>query len=65
MSDGDDEESLVAESRLVMDIVSPMIDRAGEAFLQALDAVTVDDLCREAVNREAFSATRDAADFTI
>jgi Rrf2 family iron-sulfur cluster assembly transcriptional regulator len=65
MSEGDEDEVMQAESRLVEQIVTPMIDRAGEAFLQALDAVTVDDLCREALERAAFSTTADASDFTI
>lgn len=65
MSEGDEGDAMQAESRLVEQIVTPMIDRAGEAFLQALDAVTVDDLCREALERAAFSTTVDATDFTI
>lgn len=65
MSDGSFEESMVAESRLVESIVTPMIDRAAEAFLAALDAVTVDDLCRQATEQNAFEGVKDAADFTI
>ena len=64
MSDGLDEE-FVAESKLVREIVTPMVDRAGETFLAALDAVTVDDLCREASDREAFQLAKDDVDFTI
>ena len=65
MSDGFDEEEVVAESQLVREVVTPMIDLAGETFLAALDAVTVDDLCRQASERQAFDMARDDADFTI
>ena len=64
MTDGLAEE-IVAESTLVRDVVAPMIDRVGETFLAALDAVTVDELCREASERAAFQLAKDDVDFTI
>ncbi len=43
----------------------PMVAKAGAAFLSELDAVTVDDLCRQAEARRRVRARTVAADFTI
>ncbi len=65
MNEGFDDEAPVAESRLVEAVVTPMIDHAGTAFLAALDAVTVDDLCRRANEMQAFEGQETGVDFTI
>lgn len=51
------------KSRLVDEVIGPTVQRAGEAFLKELDAVTVDDLCRRADG--LFKDTPATADFTI
>ena len=65
MNEGFEEEAVTAESRLVEAVVTPMIEDAGTAFLQALDAVTVDDLCRRASDLQAFQGLEAGVDFTI
>lgn len=53
------------QSRLVDEVVAPAIAAAGEAYLAALDAVTIDDLCNRAETGSVFGAIPAAADFTI
>jgi Rrf2 family transcriptional regulator, iron-sulfur cluster assembly transcription factor len=53
------------ESRLVDEVVAPLVARASEAFLADLDAVTVEDLCREAEEGRVFGGVASDADFTI
>lgn len=52
-------------SQLVTDVVKPMIRSASESFLEKLDEITVDDLCREAEKRTVFGDDRPNYDFTI
>ncbi|PZQ14216.1 MAG: Rrf2 family transcriptional regulator [Ancylobacter novellus] len=52
-------------SRLVLEVVTPMIRSASEAFLERLDEITVDDLCGEAERRAVFGDSRPVYDFTI
>jgi Rrf2 family protein len=61
-----DEEGLppLPQSRLVDTVVEPVVKRAASAFLQELDAVTIDDLCREAEAQDRIRSL-GAADFTI
>jgi Rrf2 family protein len=54
-----------ASSRLVKTVVLPAVDRAGEAFLERLDEITVDDLCRSAQDRHVFGESPPDYDFTI
>jgi len=53
------------ESKLVEFVVQPLVERAGEKFLADLDALTVDDLCRQAAEKSIFDETSARADFTI
>lgn len=52
-------------SALVDAVVEPMMQRAMEAWLARLDAVTVADLCREAEERAATGKLAADTDFTI
>lgn len=52
-------------SPLVSDVVTPMIRSASEAFLERLDEISVDELCREAERRHVFGEDRPIYDFTI
>ena len=54
-----------AKSALVDRIVGPIIEEAGLGFLAALDAITVDELCRNAAAHDAPAQTVAGADFTI
>lgn len=52
-------------SRLVGDVVTPMIRSASESFLERLGEISVDDLCQEAERRAVFGEARPTYDFTI
>jgi Rrf2 family protein len=54
----------VPESRLAEVVVGPLVQRGTEAFLNELDQVTVEDLCRKA-QAEAAVEAMPAVDFTI
>lgn len=53
------------DSVLVERVIGPLVDAAGQRFLAELDAVTVDDLCRDAAAKEAIDQSRQGSDFTI
>ena len=53
------------ESRLVDEVVGPAVRSAGEAFLSALDEVTIDDLCRQAEEGAVFGGLPASVDFAI
>lgn len=61
----DGERAAEGESNLVAQVVKPMIRSASEGFLEKLDEITVDDLCREAEKRTVFGDDRPTYDFTI
>ena len=65
MASGDADQPPGGESKIVRDVVSPMVEEASQAFLAALNALTVDDLCRRALEVEAASHKPDTGDFTI
>lgn len=52
-------------SRLVGEVVDPLIAGASLAFVQALDAVSIDDLCRRAEDGRVFGSVPPSADFSI
>jgi|SRR4051794_23299911 Rrf2 family iron-sulfur cluster assembly transcriptional regulator len=62
---GDDALPPGPESRLVDEVVGPVVKSAGDAFLRELDAVTIDDLCRRAEDKAVFGGTSITTDFTI
>lgn len=59
-----DEES-EPQSKLITTIVNPLLQKGTEHFLEALDAVTIDDLCRDAESHEVFATEKEAVDFMI
>ena len=63
-STGEDSMPPVPVSTLVSDVIGPTVERAGRSFLEKLDAVTVEDLCRQATEKKAAEIPA-AADFTI
>ena len=63
MEGGEDEPEV--ESRLVSDVIAPLVSEASGAFLAALDAITVDDLCRRADQNSVFGKPSAATDFAI
>jgi len=61
---GEDGLPPLPESRLVETVIEPVVRQAADAFLAELDAVTVDELCRQADAKVAVD-TAELADFTI
>ena len=53
-----------ARPRLVQEVVMPLVATAATTFLDALDAICIDDLCRKA-NETAAAANALGNDFTI
>ena len=52
-------------SRLIEEVISPEVGRATEAFLARLDGITVEELCRQAQERQVLGQDSPGADFTI
>lgn len=61
----DDDETPEPQSRLVEVVVGPLVREGTERFLEALDTVTVEDLCNDAEKLKVFSAENEPVDFTI
>jgi Rrf2 family iron-sulfur cluster assembly transcriptional regulator len=62
---GDDEGKGSDECRLVADVIGPMLENAGRAFLAELEHITIDDLCRRAEALGLFADAICGPDFTI
>jgi Rrf2 family protein len=65
MQDGEDGLGPMPRSRLIDEIVAPQVQRASDAFLAALDGLTVEDLCRQAEAGAVFGKRGVDGDFTI
>ncbi len=65
MADGAEDIDPAPESRLVEQVVQPLVDKAGQNFLAQLDAVSIDDLCRESGEKAVFEDMPSGSDFTI
>ena len=53
------------KSRLVDEIIAPVVKKAGDRFLGYLDAITIDDLCKTAEDDKVFGSLMPEQDFTI
>lgn len=53
------------ESRLIDDVIAPIVDEAGVGFLAALDRICVDELCKRAQDGDVFGKMDIKADFAI
>ncbi len=65
MADGAEDADPAPDSMLVEQVIHPLVEKAGRHFLAELDAVTVDDLCRESGEKGVFEGMAVGADFTI
>jgi Rrf2 family protein len=61
----DDATAPMPKSLLVDEVIAPAVEQASEAFLAKLDAITVDELCKLAEQREVFGTALSGVDFTI
>ena len=59
---GGDEEP---RCRLVKQLVAPIVEAAGKAFLDELETITIDDICRRAEDLQLGDEKNVGADFTI
>lgn len=53
------------DCRLVAQVVGPLLESAGTAFLAELETVTIDDMCRRAEALGVFAENECGPDFTI
>jgi Rrf2 family iron-sulfur cluster assembly transcriptional regulator len=51
--------------RLVRQLVAPIVEAAGKAFLDELETITIDDICRRAEDLKLGDEKNLGADFTI
>jgi Rrf2 family iron-sulfur cluster assembly transcriptional regulator len=51
--------------RLVEQLVAPIVEAAGKAFLDKLETITIDDICRRADDLKLGDEKNVGADFTI
>ena len=63
LSEADDKDK--KRSPLVDAVLEPLVADASDAFLTALDAITVDDLCKRAGAQQVFGQVEAKSDFTI
>jgi Rrf2 family protein len=52
-------------ARLFDEVIAPMVAEAANAFLAALDRITVEDLCRRADQKRIMGADANVAEFHI
>ncbi len=54
-----------AHCRLVKQLVAPIVEAAGKAFVDELETITIDDICRRAEHLKLGEEKHLGADFTI
>jgi Rrf2 family transcriptional regulator, iron-sulfur cluster assembly transcription factor len=65
-SQGDDDVYPAPDSKLVDLVVAPSVRNAGDIFLTALDAITIDELCKSADEAKVFGVgAHETVDFAI
>lgn len=64
-SDEDGAQELQTSSRLVSEIVAPVVSDASRELISVLDQTTVEDLCRQTEAAGVFGASFGLVDFTI
>ena len=55
----------VPHCRLVRQLIAPVVEAAGKAFLDELETITIDDICRRAEDLKLGDEKNLGADFTI
>lgn len=61
----DDGAEETGNCRLITEVVAPIVDAAGRAFLNALDTITLDDICRRAEGLKLYEERIPGPDFAI
>lgn len=65
LSEESEDVTAANSSKLIVAVVAPMVVEAGESLMAALDAVTVDELCKRSEQAGVFEGAAGAVDFTI
>lgn len=65
LSEESDDVTAADSSKLISTVVAPMVAEAGKSLMAALDAVTVEDLCKRSQQAGVFEGMRTTVDFTI
>jgi Rrf2 family transcriptional regulator, iron-sulfur cluster assembly transcription factor len=65
LSEDSDDAAAANASKLIVAVVAPMVIEAGESLMAALEAVTVEELCKRSQQAGVFKGTAGEADFTI
>jgi Rrf2 family protein len=60
-----DPSEIGGSSKLVKKVIEPAVRKAGDTFLAKLDAITVEDLCNEAVAAHILEEDKADGDFAI
>jgi Rrf2 family iron-sulfur cluster assembly transcriptional regulator len=60
-----DPDEIGIASELVKKVIEPSVKKAGETFLANLDAITVEDLCAEAIAARILDDEKSDGDFAI
>lgn len=64
-SDPTDGAKEMSGCRLVAQVIGPLLETAGNAFLAELETLTIDDICRRADTLGVFSEAESGPDFAI
>ncbi len=64
-NDATDAAKDVPSCKLVAQVVMPLLENAGNAFLAELETLTIDDMCRRAETLGVFSESESGPDFAI
>ncbi|HUI19624.1 MAG TPA: Rrf2 family transcriptional regulator [Methylocella sp.] len=59
------ESSGTPDCRLLRQVIAPLVEAAGEAFLEKLETITIDEICRRAEDLKPSTEKGVGADFTI
>ena len=60
-----DPDEVGVTSKLVRKVIEPSVRKAGDTFLTNLDAITVEDLCNDAVAAHVMDDEKVDSDFAI
>ncbi len=65
LSEDSDDAAAANSSKLITGVVAPMVAQAGQSLMAALDAVTVEELCKRSEQSGVFEGSARTVDFTI
>ena len=65
LSEESDDATAADSSDLITSVVTPIVTEAGKSLMSALEAVTVEELCKHSQREGVFKESVGAVDFTI